>query len=360
MFDTQLKRFVDWDLILKISSEFTIISVPVILSNYFYELAENAITNDNTLHGYIDIVREQHNTREFIKGRALLRYGQSEPVKHRLPKPKLAHHVTIIIPNYESLEDIQDCLSSIRKYYDSKQVDIIVVDNASAMAVRTYLREQAVKEFDITYIENEFNAGFTYAVNQGIKAAKAGSDIVLLNNDALLTRTALVAMQQLAYQDPNIGLVVPRQVLFANTKTITTHVPFANPSIDCDVNLSQHHKNIARVPLLHDGEQVEISFAPFFCTYMRREIVDQVGGLDAEFGRHYRSDRIMCDYLRHLLGMKIFYTSQAVVYHKLQKATDEMRKSDKKSAEFELMFKKNQWSEIELHNLGFAIANWDV
>lgn len=360
MFDTQLKRFVDWDLILKISSEFTIISVPVILSNYFYELAENAITNDNSLHVYIDIVREQHNTREFIKGRALLRYGQSEPVKNRMPKPKLAHHVSIIIPNYESLDDIQDCLSSIRKYYDSKQVDIIVVDNASALEVRTYLREQAVKEFDITYIENEFNAGFTYAVNQGIKAAKAGSDIVLLNNDALLTRTALVAMQQLAYQDPNIGLVVPRQVLFANTKTITTHVPFANPSIDCDVNLSQHHKNIHHVPLLHDGEQVEISFAPFFCTYMRREVVDQVGGLDAEFGRHYRSDRIMCDYLRHLLGMKIFYTSQAVVYHKLQKATDGMRKSDKKSAEFELMFKKNQWSEIELHNLGFAIANWDV
>lgn len=360
MFDTQLKRFVDWDLILKISSEFTIISVPVILSNYFYELAENAITNDHSLNGYIDIVREQHNTREFIKGRALLRYGQSEPVKHRMPKPKLAHHVSIIIPNYESLDDIQDCLSSIRKYYDSKQVDIIVVDNASALEVRTYLREQAVKEFDITYIENEFNAGFTYAVNQGIKVAKPGSDIVLLNNDALLTRHALVAMQQLAYQDPNIGLVVPRQVLFANTKTITTHVPFANPSIDCDVNLSQHHKNIHYVPLLHDGEQVEISFAPFFCTYMRREVVDQVGGLDAEFGRHYRSDRIMCDYLRHLLGMKIIYTSQAVVYHKLQKATDGMRKSDKKSAEFELMFKKNQWSLNDQERLGYTHASWDI
>lgn len=360
MFDTKLKRFVDWDLILKISSEFTIVSVPVLLSNYFYERAENAITNDHSLNGFIDIVREQHNTREFIKGRALLRYGQCEPVKHRLPKPKLEHHVTIIIPNYESLDDIQDCLSSIRNYYDSKQVDIIVVDNASAETVRTYLRELAVKEFDITYIENDFNAGFTYAVNQGIKAAKTGSDIVLLNNDALLTRTALVAMQQQAYQDLNIGLVVPRQVLFANTKTITTHVPFANPDIDCDVNLSQHHKNIIRVPWLHDGEQVELNFAPFFCVYMRREIVDKIGGLDAEFGRHYRSDRIMCDYLRHLLGMTILYTSQAVVYHKLQKATDGMRKSTKKSVEFELMFKKNQWSTDDISRLGFSMASWDI
>jgi len=360
MFDTRLKRFVDWDLILKISSEFYIISVPVLLSNYFYELAENAITNDNSLHGYIDIVREQHNTREFIKGRALLRFDQSEPTKHVLPKPKLDQHVTIVIPNYESLEDIKDCLTSIRKYYDKQQVDIIVVDNASATEVRAYLSGIAVKKFAITYISNDFNAGFTYAVNQGIKAAKPNSDIVLLNNDALLTRNSLVAMQQVAYQDPLIGLVVPRQVLFAKTKTINTHVPFANPNIDCDVNLSQHHKNIHQVPLLHDGEQVEISFAPFFCTYMRREVIDQVGGLDAEFGRHYRSDRIMCDYLRHLLDMKIIYTSQAVVYHKLQKATDGMRKSEKKSTEFELMFKKNQWSEKEIIQFGFIKAAWDI
>ena len=176
----------------------------------------------------------------------------------------------------------------------------------------------------------------------------------------MLTRNSLVAMQKAAYQDLQIGLVVPRQVLFAKTKTITTHVPYANPSIDCDVNLSQHHNNIDKVPLLHDGEQVEINFAPFFCTYMRREVIDQVGGLDAEFGRHYRSDRIMCDYLRHLLGMKILYTSQAVVYHKLQKATDGMRKSEEKSAEFELMFKKNQWSKDDLEQLGFIKASWDI
>lgn len=360
MFDTRLKRFVDWDLILKISSEYTIISVPVLLSDYFYELAENAITNDSSLNGYIDIVREQHNTREFIKGRALLRFEQNEPTKYSLPKPKLDQHVTIVIPNYESLDDIQDCLSSIRKYYDNKQVDIIVVDNASAPEVKAYLSEKAVEKFGIKYIDNDFNAGFTYAVNQGIEAAKPNSDIILFNNDALLTRNSLVAMQQAAYQDSSIGLVVPRQVLFANTKTITTHVPFANPNMDCDVNLSLHHKNIYKVPLFHDGEQVEISFAPFFCTYMRREIVEQVGRLDAEFGRHYRSDRIMCDYLRHIFGMKIIYTSQAVVYHKLQKATDGLRKSDKKSSEFELMFKKNQWAQKELSQFGFTKAAWDI
>ncbi len=359
MFDTRLKRFVDWDLILKISSDYTIISVPVLLSNYFYELAENAITNDNSLHGYIDIVREQHNTREFIKGRALLRFDQNEPTKYQLSKPKLNQHITIVIPNYESLDDIQDCLNSIRRYYDKYQVDIIVVDNASAPEVRNYLSDTAVKKFGIKFIANDFNAGFTYAVNQGIAAAKLDSDIVLLNNDALLTRNSLLAMQKAAYQDMQIGLVVPRQVLFAKTKTITTHVPFANPSIDCDVNLSHHHNNIHKVPLLHDGEQVEINFAPFFCTYMRREVIDKVGSLDAEFGRHYRSDRIMCDYLRHLLGMKIIYSSQAVVYHKLQKATDGMRKSEKKTAEFELMFKKNQWPESMLKELNYTKAIWD-
>lgn len=360
LFDTNLKRFVDWDLILKISSEFKIISVPVLLSNYFYELAENAITNDHSLNGHIDIVREQHNTREFIKGRAILRYGQPEPVKNRLPLPKLQHHVTIIIPNYESLDDISECLTSIRKYYDKEQVDIIVVDNASSEEVREYLSRDAVTNFDINFIQNDFNAGFTYAVNQGILAAKPGSDIVLLNNDALVTRLSLVALQEKAHSSSDIGLVVPRQVLFANTKTITTHVPFANPGVDCDVNLSCHHNNIHHVPLFHDGEDVEITFAPFFCTYMRRDIIDIVGGLDAECGRHYRSDRIMCDYIRYILNMKIIYTAQSVVYHKLQKTTDAMRLHDKKRADFDLIFIKNQWSSDELNALNFIRYRWDV
>ena len=58
--------------------------------------------------------------------------------------------------------------------------------------------------------------------------------------------------------------------------------------------------------------------------------------------------------------MKIIYTSQAVVYHKLQKATDGMRKSEKKSSEFDLMFKKNQWSEKEISQFGFIKAAWDI
>ena len=68
----------------------------------------------------------------------------------------------------------------------------------------------------------------------------------------------------------------------------------------------------------------------------------------------------MCYYLRHFLDMKIIYTSQAVVYHKLKKATDGMRKSDKKSAEFELMFKKNQWAPKKKKKYGFNKANWDI
>lgn len=358
MFNTQLKRFVDWDLILKISSEFKIISVPVILSNYYYELAENAITNDHTLNDYIHVVREQHNTREFIKGRALLRYGQIEPIKNGFVKPKLDHNISVVIPNYESLDDIKECLSSIRKHYTKDTVEIIVVDNASSAEVRSYLKNIAVKEMGIVLIENDVNYGFTYAVNQGIQKAKSGNDIVLLNNDALITRMSLVEMQNAIYKDHAVGIIVPRQVLYADTKTIATHVPFANPKIDCDVNLSIHHKNIEKVNLLHDGEHVEINFAPFFCIYMRRELIDSIGGLDAEYGRHYRSDRIMCDYVRHYLNLKVIYVSNAVVYHKLQKATDGLRES--KTSEFDLMFKKNQWDSQNLNKLGYKLARWDL
>ena len=144
-----------------------------------------------------------------------------------------------------------------------------------------------------------------------------------MNNDAILTPDAIMNLEKAAYELSECGIVVPQQVLPGGTKTINMHVPFAYPQYDCDVNLSAHHENIINVPVFHAGRVVEISFAPFFCVYIKRQVLDNSMGLDAEYGRHYRSDRIFCNYIRHMMNLKIYHVEKAVVYHKLQKATDD-------------------------------------
>lgn len=346
-FDETLKRYVDWDLIMRITEKFEIYSVPTLLSNYYYEKAKNTITNDTGLVTHLKSLREKQQERRL------------KSYKRAFQMDLPSHKVSIIIPSYESLTDLKECIESILNLDPSDWLEIIVVDNASSQPIVDYLSKME-NEGKIKLILNNINYGFSYAVNQGISIANLGNDIIILNNDAIITPGAIESMQKSAYELPECGIIIPQQILPPETKTINTHVPHAYASYECDVSLSTHHKNIINVPIFHSGKNVELKFAPFFCAYIKRKVLDESKGLDAEYGRHYRSDRILCDYTRHLMKLKIYYVSDAIVYHKLQKSTDQLRKKAQSNADFDIMFHKNQWGLKQRKKLGYRKAPWDT
>ena len=315
-FDETLQRLVDYDLIMRMAETGEIYSVPVLLSHYYFDKAENTITKTSGFTSYLEAVKDKRRERQ-------------EKIEINEAKVPIQHKVSIIIPSYQALEDITDCIESLLKVNENKLMEIVVVDNASHQPVVDYLTKLA-DEGTIKLIKNDINYGFTYAVNQGIEAAENGNDIVIMNNDALLTSGAIESLQRKAYELPDCGITVPQQVLPGGTKTINAHVPFAYPHYECDVNLSAAHENIVNVPLFHSGRVVELSFAPFFCVYIKRDVLDRSVGLDAEYGRHYRSDRIFCNYVRHMMNLKVYYIEEAVVYHKLQKSTAILSNKTKK------------------------------
>ncbi|MES0875449.1 glycosyltransferase, partial [Sinimarinibacterium thermocellulolyticum] len=252
---------------------------------------------------------------------------------------KAQRKVSIVIPSFECLDYLRLCIESVRVFTEGL-CELIVVDNASSVPVRTYL----AREPGIKVIQNEHNYGFSYAANQGIAAADPSADIVLLNNDALVTDGWLQALQQVLDDWPQTGLVVPRQVLPAGTPTIQTHNPAMNPCREADVNLSLHHDNVID-PLFDPARgYVSLSFAAFFCVYIPRRTLDEVGLLEHEIAPHYRSDRLYCDAVRHIAGRPIVYTPHAKLYHFLQRATAHLRAADPKM--FQGMFVKNAWSEV--------------
>src|SRR5690606_5726635 len=152
-------------------------------------------------------------------------------------------------------------------------------------------------------------------------------DIVLLNNDAVVTRSWLEAMQEPLSLSTDIGLVVPRQTLLPRTSTSQLHAPYANSLREIDVNLSQHHGNVTDPNFYPVRGVVELSLAPCFCVYMTRECLGLAGLLDAESGRHYRSDRLYCDVVRNSARMRIVYTPHAKLYHFLQQSTKELHRT---------------------------------
>ena len=339
-FDESLIKFVDWDLILRISNEFKIYSVPVLLCKYFNHSNENRITTkyNNDTMDYFEYVSKIINKH-----------------KKNYTPCDLTKKISIIIPNYESLNELKDCVDSILEF-NPEMTDIIIVDNNSSNEVVEYLK--MLNETDkAKVIFNNENYGFTYAINQGIEASDENSDIVILNNDAVLTQGAIGNLQKFAYDNENCGIVVPHEILFDNDPDIRNNVPYAFNNFECDKTPSKIYHNIINMPIFHDGEALELNFAPFFCPYIKRDVYNKTLGINPKLGRHYRADSIFSDYVRHVLKMKIYQSPDSYVYHKNHVATDKLKENED---EYKSMIIENQWDDKLSDKLGYSKRLWDI
>ena len=96
--------------------------------------------------------------------------------------------LSIIIVNYRSTADIQNCLNSAGKsLIDNKEIEWIIVDNDSKDNSQQLLSEGFPF---IQYIQMGYNAGFARANNAGIRIAK-GEQVLLLNPDTLIKPGAI-------------------------------------------------------------------------------------------------------------------------------------------------------------------------
>ena len=92
---------------------------------------------------------------------------------------------------------------------------------------------------------------------------------------------------------------------------------------------------------------IELSYAPFFCVYVPRQTLVELGPLDVVNGPHYRSDRLYCDLVRDVAGRRILYTPHSKVYHFVQRATAQLKQAD--ATLYQKMFIRNDWSAISNH-----------
>ena len=111
---------------------------------------------------------------------------------------------SIVILTHNQVEFTRQCLNSIRLYTD-EPVELIVVDNGSTDGTVDYLRSLP----NVRLIANETNRGFPAAANQGMAVA-TGKQVLLLNNDVVVTTGWLGRMLRAFRSDEKVGLVGPR------------------------------------------------------------------------------------------------------------------------------------------------------
>lgn len=341
----EMQRFNDWNLVLRYTSDMSPLAIPVILSHNVEGADKGRITVTKSIdraYKGIDRLLFSNNLVDHFSAKNGMSRISAHALVGSVRKTHYKRKATIIIPSYEAFEYLKLCIESIRKY--TVGIEMIVVDNSSSTAVRKYLKTIS-QNGEIQLTLNRVNYGFSHAVNQGILSANPRNDIVLMNNDAMVTPGWLEALREVVERVPDLGIAVPRQVLLPFSETIKKHLSKVNEKREADVNLSEHHNNV--IDPLFDPIRgfVELNFAPFFCVYITRETLNLAGMLDKKNGPHYRSDRLYCDIVRSYCDKHIIYTPHSKVYHFHQRATAALKMKNPKV--YDAMFESNDWEQVK-------------
>ncbi|CUH96257.1 hypothetical protein P22_2347 [Propionispora sp. 2/2-37] len=175
---------------------------------------------------------------------------------------------SIIILTYNKLKYTKKCIESIRAYTTPGTYEIIVVDNNSTDGTVQWLKKQQ----DIRVIFNKENKGFPKGCNQGMEVAR-GNNIMLLNNDVIVTQYWLDNLLKALYSDPQIGAVGP----VTNNSSYGQKINVNYKSIEQMQNFAKEY-NISN-PMRWDKRLKLIGF----CLVLKREVMDRVGLLDEMF-----------------------------------------------------------------------------
>jgi len=175
---------------------------------------------------------------------------------------------TIVIPTYNQLEYTRRCLESVRRL-TGEPYELIVVDNGSTDGTVDYLRAMD----GVRLIVNDGNRGFPAAVNQGI-AASRGSQVLLLNNDTVVTTGWLRRLLDALHSDSRIGLAGPCSNSVSGLQQVEVRYD----------NLSELNGFAWDWGRDHHGIRIDVPRLVGFCLLIRREVIDAVGLFDEQFG----------------------------------------------------------------------------
>ncbi len=205
---------------------------------------------------------------------------------------------SIIIVTHNQLDYTRQCLDSLRRLTD-EPYELILVDNASTDGTVEFLSSLPAAKL----IVNDENRGFPAAVNQGIAAA-GGSQILLLNNDTILTTGWLGTLLGALHRDPMIGLVGP----CSNCVSGAQQVEFSYDDLAAMDGFAWKWGKA------NDGVLVDTDRLVGFCLLIRREVIDTIGMLDERFGIGCFEDDDYC--LRAIrAGYRAAIARDAFIHH---------------------------------------------
>ncbi len=118
--------------------------------------------------------------------------------------------ITVVIPNYNGIKYLSDCLKSLQEQEGTPEFTVLVVDNGSQDGSAQLLQEQWP---NVQKIMLEENTGFCHAVNLGIQASETPY-VILLNNDTKVQSGFVKGLYEAIRKDERIFSVSARMLMW--------------------------------------------------------------------------------------------------------------------------------------------------
>lgn len=257
--------------------------------------------------------------------------------------------VTVIIPNYNGIKYIGDCLDSL-KAQTMTDIDVIVVDNASTDGSIELIE----KEYDFVTVKRlDKNYGFCHAVNVGISMTKT-EYLILLNNDTKAESTFVEELYKCIDSHKDTFAVASKMLQMNDPDKID-----AAGDLYCALGWAfslgkDGNKN------KYDKEATVFSACGGASIY-RKKIFDEIGYFD-ELHFSYLEDVDVC-YRARIMGYKNRYTPKAVVYHAGSGTTGSRYNSFKVRLaarnSWYVIYKNMPWLQIII-NLPFFLVGFGI
>jgi GT2 family glycosyltransferase len=231
----------------------------------------------------------------------------------------MAPQLSVVVVTYQSQDDIVDCIRSV--LHSKVRCELIVVDNASTDSTAERTTAMIGRRPHCRLVCNTENVGFAKAVNQGVSLTSAPY-ILLLNPDCILEADTLSLALAALEHNPGAGA--------AGCMLLNEDGSEQAGARRC---LPTPWRSLVRVLLLHKLFPANQRFSGFLLNdqplpsapmaveatsgafmLVRREVVEQVGGLDEGYFMHCE-DLDWCVRMRQA-GWQVLFVPAARALHK--------------------------------------------
>lgn len=230
--------------------------------------------------------------------------------------------LSIIIVSWNVRELLRACLSSIDSQRHGLNLEVIVVDGASADGSPAMVRETFPW---VNLIACQENVGFPRGNNIGLAEAN-GRYLLLLNPDTEIKGDALRIMVDFLAQHPDVGVVGPQLLnsdgsiqssrrRFPNLATALVESTWLEPVAPRRI---LRHYYVQDLP---DNEAANVDWVTGACLLTRHEIFAAVGGLDEAYFM-YSEELDWCRRIKDA-GWRIVYLPTAQVVHHVGKSSEQ-------------------------------------